>query len=325
MSIHKLIVKGNVMNDELLSIRDLTKSYGENRAVRGVSFSIIRGEIFGLLGPNGAGKSTTISMLAGLTEPTSGQILVDGVDIRTHMNALKARIGLVPQELALYPTLSAWDNLTFFGQIYGLSGKVLRQRVSEVLALVQLANRAKEPIKSYSGGMKRRVNLAAGLLHQPEILFLDEPTVGVDPQSRNAIFESVQALNRDGLTVIYTTHYMEEAERLCQRVAIIDHGQIIALDTPANLIRTMGAGLVRIGILDGVIQDVQQRAAVLPSVRAISRRDHALDIQSYDTQKTLVQVLEITNQLDAQVTSLRIFDADLETVFLSLTGKSLRE
>ena len=313
------------MNGELLSIRDLTKSYGENRAVRGVSISIIRGEIFGLLGPNGAGKSTTISMLAGLTEPTSGQILVDGVDIRTHMNALKARIGLVPQEMALYPTLSAWDNLAFFGRIYGLSNKALRQRVSEVLALVQLTDRAKEPIKNYSGGMKRRVNLAAGLLQQPEILFLDEPTVGVDPQSRNAIFESVQALNRAGLTVIYTTHYMEEAERLCQRVAIMDHGQIIALDTPANLIRGMGAGLVRIGILDGVIQDVQQRAGILPSVRAISRRDHALDIQSYDTQKTLIQVLEITNQLDAQVTSLQIFDADLETVFLSLTGKSLRE
>ena len=325
MSIHKLIVKGNVMNGELLSIRDLTKSYGENRAVRGVSFSITRGEIFGLLGPNGAGKSTTISMLAGLTEPTSGQILVDGVDIRTHMNALKARIGLVPQEMALYPTLSAWDNLAFFGRIYGLSNKALRQRVSEVLALVQLTDRAKEPIKNYSGGMKRRVNLAAGLLQQPEILFLDEPTVGVDPQSRNAIFESVQALNRAGLTVIYTTHYMEEAERLCQRVAIMDHGQIIALDTPANLIRGMGTGLVRIGILDGVIQDVQQRAGVLSSVRAISRRDHALDIQSYDTQKTLIQVLEITNQLDAQVTSLQIFDADLETVFLSLTGKSLRE
>ena len=313
------------MNGELLSIRDLTKSYGENRAVRGVSISIIRGEIFGLLGPNGAGKSTTISMLAGLTEPTSGQILVDGVDIRTHMNALKARIGLVPQEMALYPTLSAWDNLAFFGRIYGLSNKALRQRVSEVLALVQLTDRAKEPIKNYSGGMKRRVNLAAGLLQQPEILFLDEPTVGVDPQSRNAIFESVQALNRAGLTVIYTTHYMEEAERLCQRVAIMDHGQIIALDTPANLIRGMGTGLVRIGILDGVIQDVQQRAGVLSSVRAISRRDHALDIQSYDTQKTLIQVLEITNQLDAQVTSLQIFDADLETVFLSLTGKSLRE
>jgi ABC-2 type transport system ATP-binding protein len=325
MSIHKLIVKGSVMNGELLSIRELTKSYDENRAVRGVSFSIVRGEIFGLLGPNGAGKSTTISMLAGLIEPTSGQILLDGVDIRTHMNALKARIGLVPQELALYPILSAWDNLAFFGQIYGLSSKALRQRVSEVLALVQLTDRAKEPIKNYSGGMKRRVNLAAGLLHQPEILFLDEPTVGVDPQSRNAIFESVQALNRAGLTVIYTTHYMEEAERLCQRVAIMDHGQIIALDTPANLIRSMGAGLVRIGILDGVIQEVQQRAGVLPSVRDISRRDHALDIQSYDTQKTLVQVLEITNQLDAQLTSLQIFDADLETVFLSLTGKSLRE
>ena len=314
-----------MMNGELLSIRDLAKSYGENQAVRGISFSIARGEIFGLLGPNGAGKSTTISMLAGLLEPSSGQILVDGVDIRSQMNAVKARIGLVPQELALYPTLSAWDNLAFFGQIYGLKGKVLRERVAEVLELVQLADRAREPIKNYSGGMKRRVNMAAGLLHQPEILFLDEPTVGVDPQSRNAIFESVQALNQSGLTVIYTTHYMEEAQRLCQRVAIIDHGQIIALDTPANLIRSMGDGVVRIGIVDGVIRDVRQKAGSLPTVRAISQRDHTLDIQSSDTQQTLVQVLEITNRLDAQVTSLQIFDADLETVFLSLTGKSLRE
>jgi linearmycin/streptolysin S transport system ATP-binding protein len=314
-----------MMNGELLSIRDLTKSYDNEPAVRGISFAIAKGEIFGLLGPNGAGKSTTISMLAGLIQPTTGQILFDGVDIRANMNALKARSGLVPQELALYPTLSAWDNLAFFGQIYGLSGKALRQRVNEVLALVQLTDRAKEPVKNYSGGMKRRVNLAAGLLHQPEILFLDEPTVGVDPQSRNAIFESVQALNQAGLTVIYTTHYMEEAQRLCQRVAIMDHGQIIALDTPANLIRSMGSGLVRIGIRDGAIRNVQQQTGLLPSVRAISRRDHTLDIQSYDTQKTLVQILEITNQLDAQVTSLQIFDADLETVFLGLTGKSLRE
>ncbi len=313
------------MNGEFLSIRDLHKSYGENQAVRGISFSIAKGEIFGLLGPNGAGKSTTISMMAGLLEPTSGQILLDGVDIRGHMKAVKARIGLVPQELALYPTLSAWDNLAFFGQIYGLKGKALRDRVSEVLNLVQLADRAKEPVKNYSGGMKRRVNLAAGLLHRPEILFLDEPTVGVDPQSRNAIFESVQALNQAGLTVIYTTHYMEEAQRLCRRVAIVDHGQVIALDTPANLIRSMGAGMVRIGIVDGVIQEVRHQAMSLATVRAVSQRDHTLDIQSTDTQKTLVDVLEISNHLDAQVTSLQIMEADLETVFLSLTGKSLRE
>jgi ABC-2 type transport system ATP-binding protein len=313
------------MNTEILIVRNLDKSYGNNHAVRGISFSIAKGEIFGLLGPNGAGKSTTISMLAGLIKPDGGQILVSGMDLQDQLNAVKARIGLVPQELALYPTLTAWDNLTFFGQIYGLRGKLLKERVSQVLEMVQLADRAREPIKNYSGGMKRRINMAIGLLHQPEILFLDEPTVGVDPQSRNAIFESVETLNRNGLTVIYTTHYMEEAERLCQRVAIVDHGQIIALDTPANLVRSMGAGIVRLGILDGKVQEVKRQSEQLPSVRSIAQRDHQLDIQSSDTQKTLVQVLDITNRLDAQVTSLQIFDANLETVFLSLTGKSLRE
>jgi ABC-2 type transport system ATP-binding protein len=313
------------MEKEILIARNLDKSYGSNHAVRGVSFSIARGEIFGLLGPNGAGKSTTISMLAGLLKPDGGQIIVSGIDLQDQLNAVKARIGLVPQELALYPTLSAWDNLVFFGQIYGLKGKLLKERVSQVLEMVQLVDRAKEPIKNYSGGMKRRVNLAAGLLHQPEILFLDEPTVGVDPQSRNAIFESIEALNRGGLTVIYTTHYMEEAERLCQRVAIVDHGQVIALDTPANLVRSLGAGMVRLGIVDGLIHEVKRQSELLPTVRSIAQRDHTLDIQSLDTQRTLVQVLDITNKLDAQVTSLQIFDANLETVFLNLTGKNLRE
>jgi ABC-2 type transport system ATP-binding protein len=326
------------MNGALIVTRNLSKSYGPNQAVRGISFSIDRGEIFGLLGPNGAGKSTTISMLAGLLPPTGGDIFVDGLELRTHMNAIKARVGLVPQELALYPTLSAWDNLVFFGQIYGLRGKALRRRVEEVLELVQLSDRAKEPIDRYSGGMKRRVNLAAGLLHQPDILFLDEPTVGVDPQSRNAIFESIQALNQAGLTVIYTTHYIEEAEKLCHRIAILDHGQVIALDTPANLVRGLGMGLLRVGILDGAsklafdaagrdgaIGAVKARAEALPMVKAISQHDHRLDIQSNDTQRTLVQLLDITNQLDAQVTSLQILDPDLETVFLNLTGKSLRE
>ena len=170
----------------------------------------------------------------------------------------------MPQDIALYPTLSAWDNLIFWGQIYGLRGKVLRQRIDEALQIVQLADRAHEPVKNYSGGMKRRINLAIGLLHRPEILFLDEPTVGVDPQSRNSIFESVEALNKSGLTVIYTTHYMEEAERLCQRVAIIDHGQIIALDTPANLIRSQGLGLIRLSILDGLIGAVAEQVVSLP-------------------------------------------------------------
>ena len=313
------------MEKEILVVHNLSKSFGAHAAVQDISFSIARGEILGLLGPNGAGKSTTISMLSGLIQPGSGQILMDGLDIQRHMNTIKTRIGLVPQDLALYPTLSAWDNLIFWGQIYGLRGKALKQRAAEVLEIVQLTDRAHDPVDEYSGGMKRRVNLAVGLLHRPEILFLDEPTVGVDPQSRNAIFESVEALNRAGLTVIYTTHYMEEAERLCHRVAIMDHGQIIALDTPTNLARSQGQGMIRISILDGLIDAVEEQVGRLPLVKQVNRRDHTLDIQVQDAQKALIEVLQVTQGLTAQVVSLEILNASLETVFLNLTGKSLRE
>jgi ABC-2 type transport system ATP-binding protein len=326
------------MDGDIVIVHNLRKTYGDRLAVEGITFSIARGEIFGLLGPNGAGKSTTISMLSGLIEPTSGQILIDGLEMHAHANAIKARIGLVPQDLALYATLSARDNLIFFGQIYGLRGSAHKQRVAEVLEMVQLSERANDPVRSYSGGMKRRVNLAAGLLHRPEILFLDEPTVGVDPQSRNAIFESIEVLNRAGMTIIYTTHYMEEAQRLCQRVAILDHGQIIALDTPANLIRSLGAGLIRLEIVEEPgqavklqieqlpsVQGVTQREQQAPTVQGLTQRKLQLDIQALNTQETLVDVLQITRQLDVRVTSLQILDANLETVFLNLTGKDLRE
>lgn len=313
------------MNDDILIVKKLAKSYGENRAVREISFSLPRGEIFGLLGPNGAGKSTTISMLAGLLSPTSGQITIKGLNLSENLLKVKQYVGLVPQEIALYPTISARDNLIFWGQVYGLHGAVLKGRVDEVLDIVQLADRAHERVEVYSGGMKRRINLAVGLLHRPEILFLDEPTVGVDPQSRNAIFESVEKLNREGLTIIYTTHYMEEAERLCHRVAIIDQGQIIALDTPANLIQHQGKSLIRLSILDGVIDAVEEKIGHLPLVGDVNRRDHTLDIQTHESQQVLMEVLQITHALSAQVTALEIMDASLETVFLSLTGKRLRE
>ncbi len=313
------------MSSDILIVNNLSKSYGENRAVQDISFSIPQGEIFGLLGPNGAGKSTTISMLSGLVPPTAGDITINGLDLLKNLSVSKKHIGLVPQEIALYPTLTAWDNLVFWGQIYGLRGAALCQRVGEVLELVSLTDRARESINHYSGGMKRRVNLAVGLLHRPEILFLDEPTVGMDPQSRNAIFESVETLNRTGLTVIYTTHYMEEAERLCHRVAIMDHGQFIALDTPANLIRSQGNGLIRMSILDGLVEAVEAQVGRLPLVKLVKRYDHTLDIHVQDSQKALIEVLQVTQGLTAQVTSLQILDASLETVFLNLTGKSLRD
>ncbi len=313
------------MSDPILIADDLHKSYGRIQAVRGVSLTIARGELFGLLGPNGAGKTTLISLLTGLIPPTQGRIVVAGRDLAHAAQAVKARVGLVPQDLALYPTLSARDNLAFFGRIYGLTGRRLRERVEAVLQIVGLADRADDAIQTYSGGMKRRINLAAGLLHEPEVLFLDEPTVGVDPQSRNAIFESVLALNRAGMTVIYTTHYMEEAERLCQRVAIMDGGRIIALDTPAALIRSLGEGLIRVGLPAGHLEQVAGQIGRVAAVKQVTRRDGLLHIEALRPQEALLELLDLTNRLDVRITSLEILEANLETVFLHLTGKRLRD
>jgi ABC-2 type transport system ATP-binding protein len=320
------------MNETILEARNLVKRYGDLTAVDNVNLAIKKGEIFGLLGPNGAGKTTIISMINGLLKPDSGIITVDGLDLQTEPNAVKAKLGLVPQELALYPTLSARDNLSFFGSIYGLGGKQLRERVEAMLAMVELTERAKEPVQTYSGGMKRRVNIAAGLLHQPDVLFLDEPTVGVDPQSRNAIFEAVEALNRAGMTVIYTTHYMEEAQRLCHRVAIIDEGQIIALDTPHTLIKSLGGGILVLGLEDpetglanGQVQAAVDRINELLTVKSITRDDGQFKIETHRFQEALMSILDITNQFDVRITDMEKWEPNLESVFLHLTGKKLRE
>ncbi len=312
------------MNTPMIIAENLKKSFGDQEAVRGVSFEIARGEIFGLLGPNGAGKTTTISMLTGLLKANSGRVILDGQELTPNANGLKRRIGFVPQELALYPTLSAYDNLIFFGSIYRLRGKELKQRVSEVLEMVGLADRAKDKIEDYSGGMKRRINIAAGLLHQPEILFLDEPTVGVDPQSRNAIFDSVEALNKAGLTILYTTHYMEEAERLCNRIAIIDFGKVIANDTPQALVRGLGGGVLRVGLLNGKLPLVYEQVRRLATVKDAQMLEGELMVSAYQSREALLDVLDVSNQLDAKVTSLEILEPNLETVFLQLTGRSLR-
>ncbi len=320
------------MEKTILEVKDLVKKFGDFTAVDHVNLAVNEGEIMGLLGPNGAGKTTIISMITGLLKPTSGRITVDGLDLQTDTNPVKAKLGLVPQDLALYPTLSARDNLSFFGRIYGLRGKHLRDRVAAMLDMVKLSDRADEPIEKYSGGMKRRVNIAAGLLHQPEVLFLDEPTVGVDPQSRNAIFETIEALNAQGMTVIYTTHYMEEAQRLCQRVAIIDEGRIISLDTPTNLINSLGGGILLLGLDDpGTgsdsegVQTALERVNQLPSVRSTTRDDGHFKVETRRFQEALMAILEITNQLDIRITAMEKWEPNLESVFLHLTGKKLRE
>jgi len=328
----------------ILQVNNLVKKYGDNEAVKGVSFAVEEGEVFGLLGPNGAGKTTTISMLTGLFPPTSGTATVGGFDILQELDQVKKLNGLVPQDLALYPTLSARANLSFFGRIYGLRGRELKERVADVLRIVALTDRADEPIETYSGGMKRRVNIAAGLVHQPRLLFLDEPTVGVDPQSRNQIFESVLQLNRErGMTIIYTSHYMEEVELLCNRVAIIDQGQIIALDNIKNLIAMLGGGIIQVG-LPQVDDALLRQLAALPAVKQASLSPQApaagaeveaaaapaagprlVKIEAEHSQKALVNLIGFLGQRDIPISSLEILEPNLESVFLHLTGKKLRE
>ena len=229
------------MAEEFMVVKDLHKSFKDFKAVNGVSFSINKGEIFGLLGPNGAGKTTTIRMLSTVLEADSGEITIGGHSIKHDAEAVRSIIGVCPQDLALYEDLSALDNMVFFGRMAGLESKEARQQAMKNLELMGLEERAKGKVAKYSGGMKRRINLAIALMGNPQMLFLDEPTVGIDPQSRNHIFENIQGLQKKGLTILYTTHYMEEADRLCNRIAIMDGGQIIALDTSYNLKSQIGS------------------------------------------------------------------------------------
>lgn len=332
----------------ILEVQNLVKKYGEFEAVKGISFTVEEGEVFGLLGPNGAGKTQTISMLTGVIEPTSGTAKIGGFDLIRQLGEVKRVNGLVPQDLALYPTLSARANLNFFGRIYGLRGKELAERVEDVLQIVALTDRADQAVDKFSGGMKRRVNIAAGLLHQPRLLFLDEPTVGVDPQSRNHIFESVMRLNRErGMAIVYTSHYMEEVELLCSRVAIIDQGQIIALDTVKNLIASLGGGVIQVG-LPGADDALAAQLAALPAVKRVAlavpqivpakdgqeaeeapavtaAEPTVVNIEAENSQQALVNLIGFFTQHNLAVTSLSILEPNLETVFLSLTGKKLRE
>lgn len=309
----------------IVSVRDLSKHYGRFPAVGGVSFDIRKGEVFGLLGPNGAGKSTLISMLATLLAPTGGSAQINGFDLVRDAKRVKESIGLVPQEIALYLQLSARDNLHFFGRMYGLQGDVLRQRVKEALDIIDLGAWGNIPVGGYSGGMTRRANLAVGLLHKPRVLFLDEPTVGVDPQSRNHIFESIRKLNReDGVTVLYTTHYMEEAQSLCDHVAIIDYGRLIALDTPRNLINRIGTGIIHL-TLDRDVEHLVEKLSSLPGVESVASSESHLEVRTKDAQQAVLPIMEVINSLGVRTTHLEILEPSLESVFLKLTGRTLRE
>lgn len=314
------------MTDEpALVVEGLVHRYGDLRAVDGVSFQIARGETYGLLGPNGAGKTTTISMIAGLIPAHEGTVRVLGIPLSPRTVDVKRHVGLVPQELAIYPELSAHENLVFFGRLQRLAGKQLTQRVEEVLDLIGLKDRAKDPTKEYSGGMKRRLNIGIGLLHKPALLILDEPTVGVDPQSRNAILESVEALSVEGMAVLYTTHYMEEAERLCDRVAIVDSGRIQAEGTRDELIRLTG-GVDHIRLTGG--GDTAGAGAAVARLDAVTEvvTDHrALILTVRNAPTAVADVVNAATTAGMTLDGVDVSRPDLESVFLHLTGKALRK
>jgi ABC-2 type transport system ATP-binding protein len=309
----------------VLEALDLRKRFGEVDAVRGVSFHIDAGETYGLLGPNGAGKTTSISMIAGTLERDGGEVWVDGQPLTTRNPRVRGAIGLVPQDLAIYPDLTARENLRFFGRLYAMNGARMSERVARVLDVVGLTDRADDKSKEYSGGMKRRLNIGIGLLHEPRLLILDEPTVGVDPQSRNAILESVEQLATEGMAVLYTTHYMEEAERLCDRVGIIDEGVIRAEGTRRDLVSLVGQkDSVRLTATGDVPQACTAAAAV-SGVEAASVRDGAIDVLTKDAGSVLPGLLAAVGAAGAHVSGVEVVEPNLETVFLHLTGKALRD
>jgi ABC-2 type transport system ATP-binding protein len=311
----------------ILEVKDLVKKYNDFNAVKGISFEILEGEIFSLLGPNGAGKTTTISVLSTLYAPTSGDALIGGRSVSKEPMAVRSLIGVVPQELALYDDLTARENLAFWGQMYGLSGKALSKRIDEVLEQIGLADKAQNRVKTYSGGMKRRVNIGVGLLHKPKLLFMDEPTVGIDPQSRRAILDSVKALNSQGMTVLYTTHYMEEAEELSHRVGIIDHGELKAIGTQAELTQQIGEHDTLVMHIDES-QDGQRLAAALRQLQGVVRAElnnHIIEVITPAAENVLAPAITIANELGIKIRSVDIREPNLETVFLQLTGRALRD
>jgi ABC-2 type transport system ATP-binding protein len=305
----------------MLAFRSVTKRYGSLLALDNVSLEVARGEFFGLLGPNGAGKSTLMSLVAGLRAPDTGTLTLDGAPLSARHTAVRLSLGLVPQHIALYPKLNADQNLRIFGGLYGLRGAILRERIDEALEAMQLTDRRLDPVHTYSGGMQRRLNIVAGLLHRPKLLLCDEPTVGVDPQSRNAIFDFLERLNREGLTVIYSTHYMEEATRLCTRIGIIDHGRILALGTLDEL-------LTRLPFEEEIrfpaTAATAPLAAQLHSAGEITTADHLHRFRPHPHTR----LSAFFAQTEALGLPPRLFTSQrptLEALFLQLTGRTLRE
>ena len=313
----------------IVEVLDLRKHYDPPKgvlAVDGVSFEIGEGEIFSLLGPNGAGKSTTIAMLSCLLRPSGGDARVAGHSVVSEAQAVKEAIGVVPQDIALYPDMSARENLVFWGKMYGLRGEELTRRVDEVLELITLVDRQKDRLEKFSGGMKRRVNIGVALLHKPRVLYLDEPTVGIDPQSRRSILDGILALRDQGMTILYTTHYMAEAQELSDRVGIVDHGKMIAVGTNAELVQIVGAEAHVVLSVDHYLEGMVERWSEVKGVtKAMVDGDEHAVLLVQDANEVLPRLFEAAAAAGARITEVSVTEPNLEMVFLHLTGRALRE
>ncbi|HTX91560.1 MAG TPA: ATP-binding cassette domain-containing protein [Anaerolineales bacterium] len=311
--------------ENAIEVKDLYKSFGELKAVQGVSFEVRPGEIYSLLGPNGAGKTTSISMLSCLLRPDKGDAFVMGKSVTGDPMGVKAALGVVPQDIALYEDMSARENLTFWGKMYGLRGAELKKRVDEVLEIIGLTERARDRVGKYSGGMKRRVNIGVALLHKPQVIYMDEPTVGIDPQSRRNILDSVVALKDQGMTVLYTTHYMEEAQELSDHIGIMDHGKLIASGTNQELVRIVGETDRITVTINSESARVIEAWKAAKGVQQVTAEDGTLTILADDSNKVLPRLFEAAAANGVRITSVAIQEPNLEAVFLHLTGRALRD
>jgi ABC-2 type transport system ATP-binding protein len=318
-----MVQEGTSMTAAFLEVREVSKRYGPTLALDRVSFEVHEGEVFGLLGPNGAGKTTLLSIVSCLLEATSGEVRLLGRAIVPSDREVRRLIGVVPQELALYGDLTARENLCFFGELYGIRGVELQRRVDRILAAIGLEDKAGDRVRTFSGGMKRRLNLGVALVHGPRLLLLDEPTVGVDPQSRNHIFEEVRRLNGEGMTLVYTSHYMEEVQALCSRIGIMDRGRLVACDTLPRLLQTL-PGTIRFRVAP-LTPGLRERLKELPDVLLCERESRLLELECNDVKLALVELMRLLQQENAELVHLDIEEPNLERVFLHLTGRQLRD
>ncbi len=316
------------MDSEIIIEADgIIKTYSgsEKPALNDVNLKVKKGSFFGLLGPNGAGKTTLLSICTGLLHADAGRLTLFGLSTKDHLNKIKNQIGLVPQEMALYPSLSARENLQYFGSMLGLSGARLTERVQACLDIANLNDSADGRVKTFSGGLKRRLTLVVGLIHEPEILFLDEPTVGIDPQSRNFIYEKLKEMNAAGMTIIYTSHYMEEVEQLCEEIAIIDHGRIISQGDVDSLLTQSGSSVIAVRTVSNISSSLEQRIRSIPSVKESSFNGRSFTLSSTSPAKTVCDVVNLLEEKKVTIVSLSHGVCNLEQLFLSLTGSSLRD